>query len=62
MRTKEDFKSQINFIFTTFLKLLKESEIGFGVTTDGTFIFYDQVTGKELYILKEHLEKVYEEI
>jgi len=62
MRTKEDFKSEVGFIMSTFLKLMKESDIGFGVTVEGNLIFFDQLTGNELYILKDDLVKAYEDI
>lgn len=62
MRSKQDFKAEISFIMTTFLKLLKESNTGFAVTRDGTFIFFDQLTGEELYIQKQNLTDLYEDI
>lgn len=53
-------KSNVSFILELFLKLLKESNLGFSVTTDGDFIFMDQRTGEKLYIKKDDFIDFYD--
>lgn len=52
-------KANVSFILELFLKLLKESDLGFAVTEEGDLIFNDRNTGEKLYIKKDDFIDTY---
>lgn len=55
-------KNNVSFILEMFLRMLKESNLGMAITSDGDLIFNNRVTGEKVAIKKEDLIKAYDEI
>lgn len=55
-------KNNVSFILEMFLKMLKESNLGMSITSDGDLIFNDKITGKKVAVKKKDLIKAYDEI